>query len=185
MSMTERVQQLRRQSLEAVESLSSERAELLTAFYQAQDLRLVSTPVQRALAFQYLLEHKAICIHPGELIVGEKGPVPKAAPTFPELCCHSLADLDIHPVKPDIRRGHARQAPFRQPAGAAGGAAKQYQGLARRLAQALVVMEFIEKGHGLRHGPFSRDSCPGGHRRYAPHGLRQAISSWNRQGVAA
>ncbi|HEX7976865.1 MAG TPA: trans-4-hydroxy-L-proline dehydratase [Anaerolineales bacterium] len=49
----------------------------------------------RALAFQYLLEHKAVCIEEGELIVGEKGPAPKATPTFPELCCHSLQDLDI------------------------------------------------------------------------------------------
>ena len=34
MAMTERVKRLRTQSLEAVESLSSERAELLTQFYQ-------------------------------------------------------------------------------------------------------------------------------------------------------
>ncbi|MDH4137312.1 MAG: glycyl radical protein, partial [Anaerolineae bacterium] len=34
-------------------------------------------------------------INKGELIVGEKGPAPKAAPTYPELCCHSLEDLDI------------------------------------------------------------------------------------------
>ncbi len=41
------------------------------------------------------MEHKAICINDGELIVGEKGPAPKNAPTFPELCCHSLDDLDV------------------------------------------------------------------------------------------
>ncbi|MGE5224457.1 MAG: trans-4-hydroxy-L-proline dehydratase, partial [Omnitrophica WOR_2 bacterium] len=29
------------------------------------------------------------------LIVGEKGSAPKAAPTYPELCCHILEDLDI------------------------------------------------------------------------------------------
>jgi len=55
----------------------------------------VSAPVRRALAFRYLMEHKAICINAGELIVGEKGPAPKATPTYPELCCHSLEDLDI------------------------------------------------------------------------------------------
>jgi len=66
----------------------------MTAFYQTCD-NAVSSPVRRALAFQYLLEHKAIYIHPGELIVGEKGPAPKATPTYPELCCHTLADLDI------------------------------------------------------------------------------------------
>ncbi len=49
----------------------------------------------RALAFKYLLEHKAICIQESELIVGEKGPFLKNAPTFPELCCHSLEDLDL------------------------------------------------------------------------------------------
>jgi pyruvate formate-lyase/glycerol dehydratase family glycyl radical enzyme len=94
MSMTERVEKLRQQSLEADETLSSERAELLTEFYE-QEIGLVSTPVYRALAFKYLLEHKSICIHDGELIVGEKGPEIKNAPTFPELCCHSLKDLDV------------------------------------------------------------------------------------------
>ena len=47
------------------------------------------------MAFHYLLAHKAIYIGEGELIVGEKGPAPKATPTYPELCCHSLQDLDI------------------------------------------------------------------------------------------
>jgi pyruvate formate-lyase/glycerol dehydratase family glycyl radical enzyme len=94
MPMTARVARLRQQSLDAIPSISSERAELMTAFYR-QDLGPVSAPVRRALAFQYLMEHKAICINEGELIVGEKGPAPKAAPTYPELCCHSLEDLDI------------------------------------------------------------------------------------------
>jgi formate C-acetyltransferase len=31
----------------------------------------------------------------GELIVGERGPKPKAVPTFPELTCHSVEDLRI------------------------------------------------------------------------------------------
>jgi len=94
LSISERVARLRQQSLDAVPSISSERAELLTEFYQ-QNLGLMSAPVRRALAFRYLMEHKTICINEGELIVGEKGPVPKAAPTYPELCCHSLEDLDI------------------------------------------------------------------------------------------
>ncbi len=94
MSMTERVKKLRQQSLETEETLSSERAELMTAFYQ-QEIGPVSTPVRRALSFEYLMAHKTICINEGELIVGEKGPTPKAAPTFPELCCHSIEDLDI------------------------------------------------------------------------------------------
>jgi len=94
MAMSERVARLRQQSLEARPTLSTERAELMTDFYQ-QDIGLVSAPVRRALAFQYLMENKAICFNEGELIVGEKGPAPKAAPTYPELCCHSLEDLDI------------------------------------------------------------------------------------------
>jgi formate C-acetyltransferase len=94
MPITERVAQLRQQSLDAAPSISTERAELFTQFYQ-QDIGLVSTPVRRALAFQYFIEHRTIYIGEGELIVGEKGHQPKAAPTFPELCCHSLDDLDI------------------------------------------------------------------------------------------
>jgi pyruvate formate-lyase/glycerol dehydratase family glycyl radical enzyme len=94
MSLSPRVARLRQQSLEAIPTLSAERARLMTEFYQ-QDLGLISAPMRRALAFQYLMEHKTICINDGELIVGEKGPAPAAAPTFPELCCHSLADLEI------------------------------------------------------------------------------------------
>lgn len=122
MAMTERVRALRQQSLETRETLSAERAELLTAFYR-QPARLRSTPVERAEAFAYLMEHKTICINPGELIVGEKGPAPKAAPTFPELCCHSLEDLDIldarektaFKVSPETRQAYAETViPFWQ-----------------------------------------------------------------------
>ncbi len=93
-NLSDRVNRLRQQSLDAVESLSSERAELLTDFY-LQKLGIMSVPVQRAMSFEYLLEHKKIAIYEGELIVGEKGESPKAAPSFPELCCHTLEDLDI------------------------------------------------------------------------------------------
>ncbi|MEJ2736056.1 MAG: glycyl radical protein [Anaerolineae bacterium] len=92
--MSERVARLRQKSLDAVPTISTERAELMTQFYQ-QNPKLMSAAARRALAFQYLMEHKAICIGDGELIVGEKGPSPKAAPTYPELCCHSLEDLSI------------------------------------------------------------------------------------------
>ncbi len=94
MAISTRVEKLRRESLEAVPSISTERAQLLTDFYrdcQGMD----SLPVFRARSFAYLMEHKTICINPGELIVGEKGHSPKATPTYPELCCHSLSDLDI------------------------------------------------------------------------------------------
>jgi pyruvate formate-lyase/glycerol dehydratase family glycyl radical enzyme len=94
MTPSERVRRLRQQSLDARPTLCPERAALMTAFYR-QNSQLVSIPVQRALAFLYLMEHKGICINDGELIVGEKGRSPKATPTYPELCCHTLHDLDI------------------------------------------------------------------------------------------
>jgi len=94
MSMSARVAQLREQSVEARPTLSTERAQLLTEFYK-QNTGAMSAPVRRALAFKYLLEHKTVCINEGELIVGERGPGPKATPTYPEVCCHSLQDLEI------------------------------------------------------------------------------------------
>ncbi len=82
--MNERIQKLRAQSLDAQPWLDPERAGLLTHFYQSDIADRVSIPVRRALAFKYLLENKKLCINDGELIVGEKGSEPKAAPTYPE-----------------------------------------------------------------------------------------------------
>ncbi len=45
--------------------------------------------------FKYLMENKSIWIGDGELIVGERGPKPKATPTYPEICIHSTDDLEI------------------------------------------------------------------------------------------
>lgn len=101
MSMTPRVEKLRRQSLDAIPSISAERAELMTDFYLQQD-ELLSKPVERALSFVYLMEHKTIYLGQDELIVGEKGPAPKATPTYPELCCHSLQDLEILDTRPKV-----------------------------------------------------------------------------------
>ncbi|MGA2384340.1 MAG: trans-4-hydroxy-L-proline dehydratase [Gemmatimonadales bacterium] len=92
--MTARVARLRQESLDARPCVSTERAELMTAFYRDHTGPLPA-PLLRARAFAHLLEHKAIRLGEGELIVGEKGPAPKATPTYPELCCHSLADLDL------------------------------------------------------------------------------------------
>jgi len=93
--MNDRIRQLREQSLKAAPTISLERAKLLTEFYQSAAVGRVSVPVARALAFKYILENMTICINPGELIVGERGPFPKAAPTYPEICTHSLKDLEI------------------------------------------------------------------------------------------
>ena len=93
--MTDRIKNLREQSLHAVPSISAERALLVTEFYQSEAVRNLSAPVVRALAFEYILEHKQICINEEELIVGERGPAPKACPTYPEICIHSPDDLEI------------------------------------------------------------------------------------------
>ena len=95
MILTERVKRLREQSLNAVEKITAERALLITAFYKSDEAREVSAPVRRAMAFEYLLRNKAVCINEGELIVGERGPEPKATPTYPEISLHSLEDLEI------------------------------------------------------------------------------------------
>jgi len=93
--MTERIKKLREQSLNAIPSISHERALLLTKFYKSHEAQKYSVPVTRALAFKYILENKELCVNDGELIVGEKGPEPKATPTYPELCVHSSEDLEI------------------------------------------------------------------------------------------
>jgi pyruvate formate-lyase/glycerol dehydratase family glycyl radical enzyme len=91
--MNERVARLRQQSLEIKPWLSMERAKLITESYR--DSRVASAPVRRACALRYLMEHKTIYIGDDELIVGERGPSPKGTSTYPEICCHSLEDLEI------------------------------------------------------------------------------------------
>ena len=91
--MTERVRLLREKSLQAVPTLSTERAKIVTRVYR--EAGLLSAPMLRARVFAAIMQEKEICINDGELIVGERGPAPKATSTFPELCCHSLQDLEI------------------------------------------------------------------------------------------
>jgi formate C-acetyltransferase len=93
MPVTERVSRLRKTSCDAKPSISLERARVMTEFYR-QDHGLTAVPVFRALAFQHLLEHLSIFIGDGELLIGEKGGAPKQTPTYAELCCHSLQDLE-------------------------------------------------------------------------------------------
>ena len=95
MILSERVKKLREQSLNAVEKITAERALLITSFYKSDEAREISAPVRRAKALEYLLRNKKICINDGELIVGERGPEPKATPTYPEISLHSLQDLEI------------------------------------------------------------------------------------------
>ncbi len=85
---------LRQESFEAQPGISVERAVLVTRFYKENHGKY-SIPVLRALNFKNLCQKKTIYIGDDELIVGERGPYPKAVPTFPELNCHSVQDLEI------------------------------------------------------------------------------------------
>lgn len=100
--MNERIKKLREQSLNAIPVISCERAKLLTEFYKSGKAESVSIPVARAMAFKYILGNKELCVNDGELIVGERGPAPKATPTYPELCCHSLEDFKILNERPKV-----------------------------------------------------------------------------------
>lgn len=93
--MNERIQQLREQSLAVKPSISVERARLLTEFYRNPETAGLSVPVCRAAAFRHIMAGKTICINKGELIVGERGPSPKATPTYPEITVHSVKDFEI------------------------------------------------------------------------------------------
>ncbi|MBN1414377.1 MAG: glycyl radical protein [Bacteroidales bacterium] len=93
--MNARIKRLRENSINAINRISAERALLMTAFYQSDKFRGLSVAMARARSFEYVIENKAIYIGDDELIVGERGPEPKATPTYPEICIHSLKDLAI------------------------------------------------------------------------------------------
>ncbi len=92
--MNERIQQLRKLSVETEPSLSIERALHETEFYR-ENFGKLSVPVLRAANFYDHCARKTIYLGEGELIVGERGPRPKCVPTFPELTCHSVEDLNV------------------------------------------------------------------------------------------
>jgi len=100
--MNQRIIKLREQSLKAVNRISAERALLVTEFYRSSQSREGSIPVQRALSFQHFLNNKTLCLNDGELIVGERGPQPKATPTYPEINLHATEDLDILDSRPKV-----------------------------------------------------------------------------------
>jgi formate C-acetyltransferase len=93
--INERIARLREESVNAEVKLSVERAKLITEFYKSDEVKGKSVPVQRALAFKYLMEHVSLQIEDGQLIVGLRGTDPKEVPTYPEICLHSLEDLEI------------------------------------------------------------------------------------------
>jgi formate C-acetyltransferase len=118
--MNERIARLREESFVTKPSISIERALLVTDFYRENEGRY-STPVLRAMNFKNLCERKTIYIGPLDLIVGERGPRPKAVSTFPELTCHSVEDLKTLNSRPmtsysvseeDIRAYEERVIPY-------------------------------------------------------------------------
>ncbi len=90
--MNERIRRLREESLSTPATLTIERAMIETAFYKKNYGKMPNC-VLRARNFYEICRQKTIYIGKDELIVGERGPVPKAVPTFPELTCHSVEDL--------------------------------------------------------------------------------------------
>jgi formate C-acetyltransferase len=92
--MNERVRRLRQESFETPVTISAERARLITEFYR-DNIGKYSLPMMRAKALEYLYTHQTVHIGEGELIVGERGPRPRAVSTYPELTCHSEEDLQI------------------------------------------------------------------------------------------
>ena len=92
--MNDRIKRLRQLSFEAEPSLSIERALIETRFYK-ENYGKYPIPILRALNFLEICKYKTIYIGKDELIVGERGPAPKAVPTFPELTCHSVEDLHL------------------------------------------------------------------------------------------
>jgi len=65
--MDKRIQQLREKSLQAVPSISGERARLVTEYYSKKTVSGLPVPVQRAEAFRYILENKRVIILKEEL----------------------------------------------------------------------------------------------------------------------
>lgn len=92
--MTGRIRNLREISVGTEPSLDIERALIETAFYKENNGKY-SIPMMRALTFMEICKKKTIYLGEGELIVGERGPSPKCVPTFPELTCHSVDDLNV------------------------------------------------------------------------------------------
>ncbi len=92
--MNSRIQRLRKLSFETQPSLSIERALIETEFYR-ENYGKYSIPELRALTYLEICKKHTIYLGDDELIVGERGPKPKAVPTFPELTCHSIEDLHV------------------------------------------------------------------------------------------
>jgi len=60
--MNKRINVLREQSLNAINRIDAERAQLVTRFYKESAGRRLSPAMKRALCFEYILRNKKICI---------------------------------------------------------------------------------------------------------------------------
>ncbi len=92
--MNDRIRRLREVSTTTPPRLCMERALLETECYKQYE-GSVSIPELRALSLLHIMQGKTLYIGEGELIVGEKGSAPQSAPSFPEICCHTLEDLRL------------------------------------------------------------------------------------------
>ena len=106
--MNDRIRRLRQENFDTPTTLSIERALIETAFYKEHD-GTMPIAVLRARNFYEICKKKTIYIGKDELIVGERGPVPKAVPTFPELTCHSVEDLHTLDTR-ELQSYHISQA---------------------------------------------------------------------------
>ena len=93
--INDRIARLRDESVNSEVRISVERAKLITEFYRSDSWKGKSIPVQRALAFKYLMEHVSLPVEDGQLIVGLRGTGVKEVPTYPEITVHSEEDLEI------------------------------------------------------------------------------------------
>lgn len=92
--MNERIKKLRKLSVDTQPHIDLERAVSETKTYEKYE-GAVSIPELRGQVLKDYFSTKTLYIGEGELIVGEKGDSPQAAPTFPELCCHTLEDMHV------------------------------------------------------------------------------------------
>ena len=92
--MNQRIQALRELSVTTQPHIDLERAKSETKTYQKYEGQ-ISIPELRAQVLYDYFSTKTLYIGDGELIVGEKGDAPHGAPTFPELCCHTVEDMHV------------------------------------------------------------------------------------------
>lgn len=93
--LNERIAKLRQESVNSKVRISSERVKIITDFYKSGIAKGKSIPVQRAMAFKYLMERASLPVEEGQLVVGIRGTGPQEVPTYPEICTHSIEDLKI------------------------------------------------------------------------------------------